>query len=655
MTQPIAADDPAATPLAASRAALMVVGVVLACVVTTAVAGPAAPVVIGGWLKDGALIAGWLFAAWGFGAPIARRVAPASDDAAATLHHLTGVALGLGLLSLITLALGWAGALGTPTAWMLLLAGVACGLVQARLRVRSLNDWLGGSAGAAWLALLAVPAIAFAGIAARILPGILWGDEPHGYDVASYHLQLPREWLENGRVVPLTHNVFSFFPLNVEMHALLAMHLRGGAHAGMYLAQIMCGAFALLVPLAAYAIARSRGRLAGAAALIVCASAPWITMLGGVAYNEGGLMLFATLAAAWALRGRWFAAGLLAGFAAGCKYTGVTSAILLVPIVVAVCSQPLTRAESGKIRITKTLIGVIVFVAAALLTFSPWLIRNAVHAGGNPVFPLALRTLGAAHFDDGQIERFEVAHAPRDDQRALTTRASALWQQVGREWRYAAIPIGETFAIPTLFLLAAVTLACRLRDREAWAWTLLIVGNVGVWLFATHLQGRFLVQVIPCAAILCATARWRWQPAAVIGVAFVAGAIAHREPASRLTDERYLNLVELTDLRPLWDDDVRLALDDAPRPLALLGDQRPFFFPVEMSRLRYRTVFDVPSDRPFRDAWLGADLPGDVWAIITAAELQRLSQTYRRLPPVPASVATSPGITVIPAAAVARE
>ena len=57
---------------------------------------------------------------------------------------------------------------------------------------------------------------------------------PSGYDVVEYHLQVPREWLELGRITPLHHNVFSFFPFNVEdsQITLLAMNLHAGPWAG---------------------------------------------------------------------------------------------------------------------------------------------------------------------------------------------------------------------------------------------------------------------------------------------------------------------------------------------------------------------------------------------------------------------------------------
>src|SRR5208337_2754538 len=92
-------------------------------------------------------------------------------------------------------------------------------------------------------------------LAACFPPGILWGDEPNGYDVVEYHLQVPREWFEAGRILPLHHNVFSFFPFNVEMHYLLAMFLHDGPWAGMYLAQMMHVGFCLMAAWAVFALA----------------------------------------------------------------------------------------------------------------------------------------------------------------------------------------------------------------------------------------------------------------------------------------------------------------------------------------------------------------------------------------------------------------
>src|SRR5262249_31990042 len=135
---------------------------------------------------------------------------------------------GLGALSLITLILGWIGFLNHWSAIAIVgVPGVYSILTLYRARGAA-SGWLRERATWGWMMLLLAPLLGIALVAALVPPGILWGDEPHGYDVVEYHLQLPREWLEMGRVAPLTHNVFSYFPMNVEMNYLLAMHLRGG-------------------------------------------------------------------------------------------------------------------------------------------------------------------------------------------------------------------------------------------------------------------------------------------------------------------------------------------------------------------------------------------------------------------------------------------
>ena len=48
-----------------------------------------------------------------------------------------------------------------------------------------------------------LPLLSIAAVGALLPPGMLWHpDEPHGYDVVEYHLQIPREWYEAGRIIP---------------------------------------------------------------------------------------------------------------------------------------------------------------------------------------------------------------------------------------------------------------------------------------------------------------------------------------------------------------------------------------------------------------------------------------------------------------------
>ncbi|MBC7854006.1 MAG: hypothetical protein IAF94_11260, partial [Pirellulaceae bacterium] len=385
-----------------------------------------------------------------------------------------------------------------------------------------------------------MPFLAVALAAALIPPGIMWPGEPHSYDVVEYHLQIPREWWEAGQIIPLYHNVFSFFPFNVEMHYLLAMHLLGGPWAGMFLAQFMHLSFVVLTVIAIHGFAReiapgAAAHLAGVAA----ATVPWLAQLSSIAYNEGGLLLFGTLAIGWAFRavmepsrrlGRFPVAGLLAGFACGSKLTGVPEVLVAVAIccVIGIIATrkklpalfSLSRVPAGEGRgggwsgphpnpppayrergqaeqpvavpLGYRLAGVAIFVAAGLLTFSPWLIRNQIWAG-NPVFPEA-PSLGQGHFSDAQVERWKAAHAPRSDQQSAAGRARAWRQEVWTSWQYGYVllPLG----------LLAGAFAFR-RGTPAMLIGMYLILSI-VWICFTHLQSRFFILAIPITALMLA-------------------------------------------------------------------------------------------------------------------------------------------------------
>src|SRR5262249_54024495 len=128
-----------------------------------------------------------------------------------------------------------------------------------------------------WLGLMPVLGIVLA--CAMLPPGMLWRDEPNGYDVTEYHLQVPREGFEAGRITGLHHNVFSYMPFNVEMHYLLAMELRGGPWSGMYLAQLMHVMFFVLTVVAIYALLAEKHPHGAIVASVIAGATPWMGLL----------------------------------------------------------------------------------------------------------------------------------------------------------------------------------------------------------------------------------------------------------------------------------------------------------------------------------------------------------------------------------------
>jgi hypothetical protein len=602
------------------------------CVVSAFVyAGPGFLELIYRSLTDGVFLLLWLVAAYGVGTlvPLPDR----SPDSAA-LRIVSRVALGLGAMSLAALGLGLIGALNRPTTFALVAAGLGICIWRV-MRNRDvlathLRECWNAPAGAGWLWVLVMPLLGVALVAALVPPGVLWGmDEPNGYDVVEYHLQVPREWYEARRIAPLHHNAFSFFPFNVEMHFLLAMQLRGGPWAGMYLAQLMHVGYIALAVAAVYAVARATGGNATVAGVCAAAS-PWLVMLAPIAYNEGGLLLYGTLAIGWtlvALRDRdrrvaaMAVAGAMAGLACGVKLTG--GPMLLVPLPVALIVIAAVRRDAS----AKAFAAAVLFVAVGVAMFSPWLARNLAWAG-NPVFPEEQSLLGRGHFSAVQSERWKAAHSPREDQRSAGARLGAAWEQIIADARfgYALIPFAVVYA------------ALAYRRPETWLLLAMLVLLIVFWLGLTHLQGRFFVLAVPLAALLIAQVRGRVAIAAGVAAALLAViglSIVHPRASSYLHDKglaRILGVEALGDLTPQVVNDV-----PADATLVLVGDAKAFYYQRPMSRLRYRTVFDVTDDADWLTAWAGIPAP-NATVLVDPRELSRFGRTYRGLPPAPPEV-----------------
>ena len=192
---------------------------------------------------------------------------------------------------------------------------------------------------------MVAPFLTLAVLAAAHAPGFLWSEEGGGYDALEYHLQLPKEYRAAGEISYTPHNVYGSFPANVEMLYLLAMVVLDEDMEAGTTAHMIHLALAALTVFAAYVAGREWSPRAGAIAGVVAGSCGWLVFLSGLAYVENGLLLFSMTAVAAIVRTlrpscgdpetpgatatdrsalRWFGlAGVCAGFACGCKYTGI--------------------------------------------------------------------------------------------------------------------------------------------------------------------------------------------------------------------------------------------------------------------------------------------------------------------------------------------
>ncbi len=614
----IADESPSRVPFRERRGTLLLASVSLFLFTFFFYAGPAWVASVYRLLVDGSCVLLWLAAMLGVGTWLAQIFKTPDEHPG----FATTAALGIGCFSLLTLGLGLAGWLNRGLAIILIGIGIALLLVRfigdPRVKSFSLAAMLEQRVDrSSWLWLIPVPFFAIAVLGALMPPGVLWPGEPHYYDVLEYHLQVPREWYEAARILPLHHNVFSYFPFNVEMHYLLAMHLRGGPWAGMYLAQLMHVA---MIAISVMAVAEFAGRR-GLVGVLFAASTPWLTLLAPVAYNEGGLLLFGTLAIGWAWRAlnsperrsrHMMLAGAMAGFACGVKLTAVPMLLAAIPIGFIIAL--LVRGDRRFLR------PVSLFVLTGLIVFSPWLIRNFVWTR-NPVFPEAMSILGRAHFTPEQVERWRLAYVPPVNERSLEARLHSSWKNIFADWRYgfALIPAG----------LIVLLRGGNWRDT-AFAASLLLMW-LCFWLFFTHLQSRFFVLAIPVLALLIARIEspiLRW--AAVCGVLFQASlglVTLDSEIGNRL---EYCLPMDTYPTPP--DAEKAIA---AGRGLCLIGEAKAFAYPLPMSRLHYRTVFDVDchGQDPV-DAWFnGCSRNEGATLLIDYPELRRFARTYSGITP----------------------
>ncbi len=400
--------------------------------------------------------------------------------------------LGLGWLSLLTLACGWAGLIGAGHRYIL--PGIFLASGAAGFLFRAPMKWSGAGpheqSWIRWLLLATAPIASIIVLSATLPPGVAWEEEGYGYDVLEYHLQTPKEYFGNGRIAYLPHNVYASFPSNAEMLFLFGNQLMGETIDAWPTAKCLNALLVLLIGVAAYAIGRDTSVGCGVGCAVVAGTCGWLAYLGGIAYVEGGMLLMGMLAVGCLFQFaksddrrmalRWMmAAGLLAGLASGFKYTAVV--FIAVPIgvmIFAISRQPIAhRVQSAA-----------VFVLGCTLTFAPWLIKNTV-ATGNPVFPL----LGTWFDSDipgwGPEENahFAASHVPLPDEQSIGQRLGLLWKRIiaDPDQRFGAV-----------ILALAMVAWPKHRSRIDAALALMLLLQIIAWLTVTHLYARFAVPLL---------------------------------------------------------------------------------------------------------------------------------------------------------------
>ncbi len=410
------------------------------------------------------------------------------------------IAVGFGGLVLGVLVLGLAGLLSRVTVLSLLAITGIVSLSRWRLLKKDLSSGIKAleaelsSRGLAVLGVVLAAAL-LVPFAASVLPEAF-------YDSLLYHLEAPEIWLERGRLAAVPTNLHLNYPVNTSALYLAIRCLAPSVSAG-----TLHWFFLLAVALALIAIGKPVGRGIGLTAAVLFVITPSTLEVAGYAAADLSTTFWCLAAFAGWLRwvenrspGLLVLVGCELGFAVGAKYTAILVAVI--PVLVMTLLVPRGRNLVGRLR-HASLIGL-----AAVICFSPWLIRNGFETG-NPLYPYIFESQGKFAVDhslEGEIGlRLENRVTPvRLAKHALNGPVELI-----REGAGAAPLVGPVLILPLLLLL----LQRPLSDRIRWCLLLSAIAFVG-WDLTVHVT-RYAFPFLALLAVPAATAlaneRTRWR------------------------------------------------------------------------------------------------------------------------------------------------
>jgi 4-amino-4-deoxy-L-arabinose transferase-like glycosyltransferase len=223
-------------------------------------------------------------------------------------------------------------------------------------------------------------------------------------DALVYHLAIPARYIAAGGLCYIPESFFAQFPQNVDLLFTFALLLDGETLAQLFHWFLAVAATGAVASLSRTLYPRAEGWIAAAC----FATIPTAALISSWAYVDLGVVFFILLSTNsvihWWRRGRrvdFVLAAVLAGVAAGAKYTAGLQGLLFVG---AILGRGCVRRED--LRSTLQRAG----VAAALVALAagPWWLKNAYYTG-NPLFPFGYSLLGGANWDTERSEVLSLA------------------------------------------------------------------------------------------------------------------------------------------------------------------------------------------------------------------------------------------------------
>ncbi len=212
---------------------------------------------------------------------------------------------------------------------------------------------------------------------------------PPIFDELLYHLALPERFLLGRAVSYIPFNVYSNYPLNVEM-----LYVWGLLLPGIAVSRMIHFGLGVLSVLVIYLIARKHfSREAGRVSVYLFLSMIGIGILSASAFNDFGLVFFCLMSLFVLLnwvetrKSYWLIlTGIFSGFALGAKYTAAVNLgiILILILIIGLIEKEKPRTLASDLML---------ILVSAFLSFSPWLLKNFIFTG-NPVYPFFYEILG---------------------------------------------------------------------------------------------------------------------------------------------------------------------------------------------------------------------------------------------------------------------
>lgn len=487
-----------------------------------------------------------LTSALGFGEGWLRLLrAPERGDA---LRPIQAVALGLGTLAYITLALGLLGFLGPVPLGILLavgfLAPVAYRARGRRAPARVIPPPAALAQTERWLSLAL---LSFAGLLGAItLVSALAPVGGADWDSLSYHLAAPKIYLREGRISMLAYDSHTNFPFTMEMLYTLGLAFGGASGAKLihwaagWLTAAAVGVWTSRLVVGGRRVPAWTGPLAS----LAFATMPIVLWEMGTAYVDLGTALFQFLALAAAVDAArvpdhevhgsssdagpevgdkatepgeppqsiartpqlsgLVLAGILSGFALGTKMTALIQFGLIGLGLLWVL------ARSSGINRKWALQGVLGFGVAGLLVASPWYLKSWLWVH-NPVYPFFYSlfphsfswTREAAEAYNGEQKTFGLGKGPRE-------LGLMLWNLAvhGRAFFInERTLLGDKIGSLGPLWIGLLPLLCWTRKLDRRVLPVLLYGlaSLGVWFLLTQ-QTRYLAPVFaPLAVVVAVT------------------------------------------------------------------------------------------------------------------------------------------------------